>query len=45
VRGRNSDNRLIKDKLHWEPTQALRAGLEATYRWVEQQVSRNSLSA
>jgi GDP-D-mannose 3',5'-epimerase len=45
VRGRNSDNRLIKDKLHWEPTQALRAGLEATYRWVEQQVSRNSLRA
>jgi GDP-D-mannose 3',5'-epimerase len=43
VRGRNSDNRLIKEKLHWEPTQALRTGLEATYRWVEQQVSRNSL--
>lgn len=42
VRGRNSDNRLIREKLHWEPTQSLRAGLESTYRWVERQVSRNS---
>ena len=42
VRGRNSDNRLIKEKLHWAPTQPLRAGLERTYRWVEQQVRRNS---
>jgi GDP-D-mannose 3',5'-epimerase len=42
VRGRNSDNRLIKEKLHWEPTQPLRAGLEPTYRWIETQVMRNS---
>jgi GDP-D-mannose 3', 5'-epimerase len=45
VCGRNSDNRLIKEKLDWQPTQSLRAGLEATYRWVEQQVSKNSLRA
>jgi GDP-D-mannose 3',5'-epimerase len=42
VRGRNSDNRLIREKLHWEPTQSLVAGLEATYRWIERQVSRNA---
>jgi len=42
VRGRNSDNNLLKEKLHWEPAQSLRAGLKSTYRWVEQQVSRNS---
>jgi GDP-D-mannose 3', 5'-epimerase len=42
VRGRNSDNRLIKEKLQWVPNQSLRAGLERTYWWVEQQVSRNS---
>jgi nucleoside-diphosphate-sugar epimerase len=42
VRGRNSDNRLIKEKLHWAPTRSLRTGLEATYQWIEQQVSRNS---
>jgi GDP-D-mannose 3',5'-epimerase len=45
VRGRNSDNRLIREKLHWAPTQSLRAGLESTYRWIEQQVSRNSRRA
>jgi len=42
VRGRNSDNRLIKEKLYWGPTQSLRTGLESTYRWVAQQVSRNA---
>jgi nucleoside-diphosphate-sugar epimerase len=34
VRGRNSDNTLIQEKLHWEPTIALRTGLEKTYRWI-----------
>jgi GDP-D-mannose 3', 5'-epimerase len=43
VRGRNSDNRLIRKELHWEPTQPLRAGLDPTYRWIEAQVMRNSL--
>lgn len=38
VRGRNSDNRLIAERLGWSPSQSLRAGLERTYRWVEQQV-------
>jgi nucleoside-diphosphate-sugar epimerase len=42
VRGRNSDNKLIREKLHWEPTQSLVAGLESTYRWVERQVSRDA---
>ena len=42
VRGRNSDNRLIKEKLGWEPSLSLRTGLESTYRWVAQQVSRNT---
>ena len=38
VRGRNSDNRLIRKKLNWEPKQSLNVGLEKTYRWVEEQV-------
>jgi GDP-D-mannose 3', 5'-epimerase len=42
VRGRNSDNRLIREKLGWAPSQPLRAGLEKTYGWIEQQVNRNS---
>src|SRR5262249_44077052 len=42
VRGRNSDNRLIKEKLGWQPRQPLRAGLERTYRWIEHQIMRNA---
>jgi nucleoside-diphosphate-sugar epimerase len=38
VRGRNSDNTLILDKLGWEPSTALVDGLEVTYRWVYDQV-------
>ncbi len=41
VRGRNSDNRLIKEKLGWAPSQSLREGLERTYIWIEQQVRKN----
>jgi nucleoside-diphosphate-sugar epimerase len=39
VRGRNSDNRLIKQKLGWEPSRPLREGLEKTYGWVSQKVA------
>lgn len=38
VRGRNSDNRLIAEKLGWRPTRPLVEGMEKTYRWVEGQV-------
>lgn len=38
VRGRNSDNRLIRQKLGWTPTQPLIRGLEKTYRWIEEEV-------
>jgi nucleoside-diphosphate-sugar epimerase len=41
VRGRNSDNRLIAEKLGWAPSQSLRAGLERTYEWIERQVMAN----
>ena len=43
VRGRNSDNRLIKEKLGWAPSRALRVGLELTYQWIERQVRRNAV--
>lgn len=42
VRGRNSDNQLIEEKLGWRPSQTLRAGLEKTYEWIEQQVRSNA---
>ncbi len=41
VRGRNSDNRLIEEKLNWKPSRPLREGLEKTYAWVETQVMAN----
>jgi GDP-D-mannose 3', 5'-epimerase len=38
VRGRNSDNRLVRQKLGWAPSRPLREGLEKTYRWIDEQV-------
>lgn len=38
VRGRNSDNRLIREKLSWAPSQSLRDGLAKTYAWIAQQL-------
>lgn len=38
VRGRNSDNRLIREKLGWEPKQKLEVGLILTYNWIKEQV-------
>jgi nucleoside-diphosphate-sugar epimerase len=39
VRGRNSDNLLIAEKLGWKPSHPLREGLEKTYSWVQEQVT------
>ena len=38
VRGRNSDNHLIAEKLGWKPSQPLAAGLKLTYDWIQRQV-------
>ncbi len=38
VRGRNSDNKMIGEKLGWKPSQPLVKGLEKTYEWIEAQV-------
>lgn len=38
VRGRNSDNRLIQEKLEWKPSLPLVEGLRKTYAWIEAQV-------
>ncbi len=45
VRGRSSDNRLIKEKLGWEPTAKLSEGLEVTYNWILKQVESARTSA
>jgi nucleoside-diphosphate-sugar epimerase len=38
VRGRNSDNKLIKEKLGWNYTMTLEDGLRLTYNWINAQV-------
>ena len=40
VRGRNSDNRLIRERLDWEPAQPLSTGIEKTYAWIAAQVKQ-----
>jgi dTDP-D-glucose 4,6-dehydratase len=42
VRGRNSDNAMILERLGWEPSISLRTGLEKTYRWIYDQLSAMS---
>jgi GDP-D-mannose 3',5'-epimerase len=36
VRGRNSDNTLIEEKLGWKPSRPLREGMEKLYNWINQ---------
>ena len=38
VRGRNSDNKLYREQIGWEPTQPLRYGMEKTLAWIDSQV-------
>src|ERR1700722_15765403 len=42
VRGRNSDNRLIAERLGWRPSRPLKEGLQATYNWVASQVEKSN---
>jgi nucleoside-diphosphate-sugar epimerase len=44
VRGRNSDNKLIKEKLGWNYQQSLKDGLQKTYTWISEQVKNNRYS-
>jgi GDP-D-mannose 3', 5'-epimerase len=39
VRGRNSDNTMIQERLDWEPSISLREGLEKTYAWIFDQAA------
>ncbi len=39
VRGRNSDNKLLRAKLDWEPTMRLQEGMTRTYAWIAKQVA------
>ena len=39
VMGRNSDNKLIQEKLGWKPSLPLKDGIEKTYAWINEQVN------
>jgi GDP-D-mannose 3',5'-epimerase len=41
VRGRNSDNRLIREKLSWAPNAPLRDGMTKTYAWIHEQLEKH----
>jgi len=38
VRGRTSDNALIKEKLGWAPSRSLKEGITKTYNWINDQI-------
>ena len=40
VRGRCSDNKLIREKLNWEPKYTLQEGIAKTYAWIADQMSK-----
>jgi nucleoside-diphosphate-sugar epimerase len=42
VRGRNSDNRMIRERLGWEPSQPLSEGIAKTFAWISRQVAQQS---
>ena len=39
VRGRNSDNTLIKQQLNWAPNYPLNKGIAQTYQWIKEQIN------
>ena len=41
VRGRNSDNRLLKEKLNWVPSMPLIEGMKLTYEWISIQIEKH----
>ena len=40
VRGRNSNNDLIREKLGWDYSQTLEEGIRKTYTWIEEQIAK-----
>jgi GDP-D-mannose 3',5'-epimerase len=42
VRGRNSDNTMIRERLGWEPSTPLAVGLEKTYSWIHDELAASA---
>ncbi len=45
VRGRNSNNDLIREKLNWDYSQSLEEGISKTYNWITDQINIKQLSS
>jgi nucleoside-diphosphate-sugar epimerase len=45
VRGRNSDNSLIRSELGWDYQMSLEQGLEKTYSWIADQIQKTNLKS
>ena len=45
VRGRNSNNDLIREKLGWDYTQSLEEGIRKTYKWIQAQIKLENTDA
>jgi len=43
VRGRNSDNTLLRKVLGWEPNMPLEKGLAITYKWIASEVKKKEI--
>ena len=44
VRGRNSDNSLVRKVLRWKPKVSLEEGLKTTYRWIESELKKKKVA-
>ncbi len=42
VRGRNSDNKLFRDNIGWEPNYPLAKGMEKTFKWIKKQIEQSN---
>ena len=42
VRGRNSNNDLIREKLNWDYVMSLEEGIFKTYNWIKEQIKNNA---
>ena len=45
VRGRNSDNHLIEERLGWRPSRPLQEGMQKTYAWICEQVQNRATAS
>ena len=43
VRGRNSNNDLVREKLGWDYSQTLEEGIAKTYSWISEQINDSSI--